>query len=172
MENIFSYQFQSESTVRLIFGGLTFIGVGLGSVFWSDFRKRSSRSWRIAGVLVMIAGSLLGVTFGYRATQPEYFKSLTAGDDGLALEYYLFGEDVFLRWDAVKSISIRENRLIVDGGPLEIHRSPVVYRGDQDRLLGVLSCFLPESGSQEHGRTVQCQTAQQEHAADSAARRL
>ncbi|WP_213380964.1 hypothetical protein [Allochromatium tepidum] len=171
MEEIFSYQFHSESTVRLIFGGLTVVGVGLGTLFWIDFRRRSSRSWRIAGVLVMIAGLLLGAIFGYRATQPEYFKRLAADNDGLALEYYLFSEDVFLRWDTVNSITVRENRLIVDGGALGTYRSSVVYRGDQDRLLGVLACFLPEGGPQEHGGAAQCQTAQQEHAADGASRR-
>jgi hypothetical protein len=171
MEQVVLYQFQSESIARLIFAGVTIVGVGLGSMFWLDFRRRSSRSWHIAGVLVMVSGLLLGLAFGYRATQPEYFKKLAANNDGLALEYYLFSEDAFLPWSAIENISIQEDRLIVDGGPAGTHSSPVVYRGDQNRLLRSLLRFLPESNLQEHGRTEQLGNAQQKHAADGAARR-
>lgn len=168
MEQVFSYQFQSESVALLIFAGLAFAGLGLGSMFWIDFRRRSSVAWHVAGTLAMVSGLLMGLAFGYRATQPEYFKRLTAGNEGLALDYHLFGEDALLGWSDIEDISIRGDRLVVEAGPAGRHASAVVYRGDQDRLLRSLACLLHEQGAQQSGRGEQCLDALQEHEADAA----
>jgi hypothetical protein len=139
MEQIFSYQFQSESIAWLIFGGLTFVGVGLGYMFRLDFRKRFSKRGNLAGLMVLVAGSLLGVVLGYRAAQPAYFKKLTASTDGIRLEYYPLTADVLLPWNDIESISLQQNRLSIRGRQGVDYRSPVVYRGDQERLLQSLA---------------------------------
>jgi hypothetical protein len=94
----FLYQFQSAYITCIIFGGITFVGFSLGFAFWLDFRRRLSKSWRIAGLIVLFAGSLIGFIFGYQATQPEYFKKLTANNDGIHLAYHLVTRDVLTDW--------------------------------------------------------------------------
>ena len=106
MDQTFLYQFQSAYITWIIFGGVAFVGFGLGFASWLDFRRRLSKSWRIAGLIVLFTGSLIGVFFGYQATQPEYFKKQTAYNDGIRFAYHLFSRDVFLRWSDIRTISI------------------------------------------------------------------
>jgi hypothetical protein len=144
MEQVFSYQFQSESSALFIFWAVTAVGAGLGFAFWLDFRRRPSSAWRMAAATVLSSGTLLGASFGYLLAQPEYFKKLSANDGGVRLEYYLLHEDIFLRWDDIQSVSFRANRLIIVGkGPLVTYGSPVVYRGDRERLLRSLELMMP-----------------------------
>jgi hypothetical protein len=143
MEQIFSYQFQSISITLIIFSGLTFVGAGLGFMFWLDFRKRISKGGYVAGLIVLIAGALLGAFFGYEATQPRYFKMMTANYDGIRLEYYLFTNDVLLRWVDIKNIVVQQNRLMINTKQGDAYKSPVVYRGDQGRLLKSVTQFIP-----------------------------
>jgi hypothetical protein len=145
MEPVLSYQFQSEAAALFIFWGVTAVGAGLGCVFWLDFRRRSSRAWRMASVSVLLCGVLLGGFFGYLAAQPEYFKRLSADSEGVRLEYYLLREDAFLHWADIQSVSLRANRLVIVGRkPVATYRSPVVYRGDQERLLRSLEHMMPQ----------------------------
>ena len=144
MEQAFLYQFQSAYITWLILGGLALVGFGLGFMFWLDFRKRFSRGGHIAGLIVLFAGSFLGAFFGYQATQPEYFKKLTANDDGIRLTYHLFAEDVFLRWSEVETISIQNDRLVIEAGRAENFRSPVVFRGNQAQLLSSVTRLVPD----------------------------
>lgn len=143
MEQTFLYQFQSVYITRIIFGGIALVGFGLGFAFLLDFRRRLSRSWHIAGLVVLSAGSLIGVFFGYHATQPEYFEKLTATNDGIRLAYHLFASDVFLRWSDIRTISIHDNRLVIETRQAAVYGSPVVYRGDQKRLLSSISRLMP-----------------------------
>ena len=145
MEELFSHQFRSVSIVVFTFGGLAFVGFCLGLMFWLDFRTRFSKGWRIAGLIVLFTGSLLGVFFGYQATQPEYFKKLTANNDGIRLEYYMFTEDVLLSWSDIESISIQQNRLIINRKQGDSYGSPVVYRGDQAQLMQSINLLMPSN---------------------------
>jgi len=149
MEQTFLYQFQSVYITWFIFGGVTFVGFGFGFAFWLDFRRRLSKSWQIAGLIVLFSGSLIGVFFGYQATQPEYFKKLTANNDGIRIAYHLFTSDVFLRWSDIRTISIHSNRLVIETKKAAGYRSPVVYRGDQEELLSSISRLMPS----DHPRT-------------------
>ncbi|NEX23110.1 hypothetical protein G3480_22895 [Thiorhodococcus mannitoliphagus] len=143
MEQTFLYQFQSVYMTWYILGGVTFVGFGLGFAFWLDFRRRLSQSWHIAGLIVLFAGSLIGVFFGYQATQPEYFKKLTANDDGIRFAYHLFTSDVFLRWSDIRAMSIQNNRLVIETRQAATYSSPVVYRGNQEQLLSSISRLMP-----------------------------
>jgi len=144
MEQVFSYQFQSEATSLFIFWGVMAVGAGLGFMFWLDFRRRPSSAWRMAAATVLLFGALLGAFFGYLSAQPKYFKKLSANNGGVRLEYYLLHEDAFLHWDDIQSVSFRANRLVIIGGrPMATYSSPVVYRGDQERLLRSLELMMP-----------------------------
>lgn len=143
MDQTFLYQFQSAYITCIIFGGITFVGFSLGFVFWLDFRRRLSKSWRIAGLIVLFAGSLIGFIFGYQATQPEYFKKLTANNDGIHLAYHLFTRDVFLSWSDIRTISIHNNRLVIETRQEADYSSLIVYRGDQEQLLSSISRLMP-----------------------------
>lgn len=146
MEQVTSYQFQSEATVLFVFWGVTAVGAGLGFTFWLDFRRRRSNAWRRAAATVLLTGALLGASFGYLSAQPEYFKKLSANNDGVQLEYYLLHEDAFLHWDDIQSVSLRANRLVIIGGrPIATYSSPVVYRGHQERLLRLLKVMMPRT---------------------------
>lgn len=147
MEQIFSHQFQSASITLLIFGGLTFVGTGLGFMFWLYFRKHYSKWGHAAGLAVLAGGSLLGVVFGYQAAQPGYFLTLTANNDGIRLEYCIHTEDVFLGWSDIESISVQQNRLIIEGRQGASYESPVVHRGDQVRLLQSITELMPSDDS-------------------------
>lgn len=148
MGQVFSYQFQSELSALFIFWGLTAVGTGLGFMFWLDFRRRTSSAWRIAGTTVLFSGALLGAFFGYLSTQPEYFKKLSADNDGIRLEYHLLTEDIFLHWSDIKSISFQAHRLIIIGGrPVVTYSSPVVYHNEQEPLLRSLKRMMPSNNS-------------------------
>jgi hypothetical protein len=96
-------------------------------------------------VIVLVAGSLLGIVLGYHATQPAYFMKLTANDDGIQLEYGLFTKYVFLPWMDIENISIQKYQLIILGKRGERYASPVVYRGEQSRLLQSVTQAVPSS---------------------------
>jgi len=144
MEEVFSYELRSSAITMFTFVGLTLVGFGLGLVFWLDFRRRFLGRGRIAGRVVMIGGTLLGAGFGYLATQPGYFKKLTADDLGMALDYYLFSEDVFLRWGDVDRVAIEQDRLLVTGRSGDRYQSVVVYRGDQASLVRSITRLMPD----------------------------
>ena len=140
---MFSSIFHAESVTWFVFCGLTFVGFGLGLMFWIDFRRRYLRHGKVAGIIVWVVGSLLGVFFGYLATQPEYFKVLTADNDGIRLRYYLLANDVLLPWNEIKDISIKQNPLVVETTHDQSYRSSVVYRGAQSRLLESITQLMP-----------------------------
>lgn len=142
MEQTVSYQFQSLYITWVIFGGLAFVGFGLGFMFWLDFRTRFSTAGNIAGLVVLLAGSLLGTLFGYQATQPGYFKQLTANEGGVNLRYYLPAADVAVGWSEIERISILDDRLLIQTHQEVAYSSPVVYRGDQDQLLSALTLLM------------------------------
>lgn len=142
-EQVFSYQFQSGFITLVIFAVLILVGAGLGFVFWLDFRRRGTRAWRNAGIVVMLAGALIGAGFGYRATQPEYFKAITANEDGVRLEYHHFTDDVLLRWPDIDGFSIQGDRLFIEAGQAGSYSSAVVHRPQQQRLLRSLRRLMP-----------------------------
>jgi hypothetical protein len=145
MEDLLSYQFRSPFTVMFIFAGLALAGFGLGFMFWLDFRRRFAEKGRLAGWFVLCAGGLVGAFFGYQATQPQYFKELTARGDGVRLEYFLFADAVVARWSEIESVSIVRDRLVIDGKQGERYVSPVIHRGDQAKLIRSIESLRREA---------------------------
>jgi hypothetical protein len=143
MEEVFSHEFRSASITVFTFVGLSLVGFGLGFMFWLDFRRRFVSGRRVAGRVVLIGGTLLGAVFGYFATQPGYFKKLTADSLGITLEYYLFGSDVVLGWNDVDGVAIEQDRLLVTGKSGDGYQSVVVYRGEQALLERSITRLMP-----------------------------
>jgi hypothetical protein len=146
MEEFFSYQFQSTSIAVFTFIGLTLVGFGLGLMFWIDFRRRFIDRGQIAGLVVIIVGTLLGMYFGYLTTQPGYFKNLKANTDGIWLDYHWFAAPVFLGWNEIERIEIQRDRLLVISKSADSYKSPVVYRDNQTQLLQSVTSWMPREG--------------------------
>lgn len=143
MGEVFSYELRSAFITTFTLVGIALVGFGLGFMFRLDFRRRFESGGRLAGRVVMIGGTLLGAVFGYLATQPGHFKRLTADNLGMTLDYHLPGGHVFLEWNDVDSVGIRQDRLLVIGRSGESHRSVVVYRGDQAPLIRSITRLRP-----------------------------
>ena len=146
MEEVFSREFQSSSMAAFTFLGLTVIGSGLGFAFWLDFRRRFENGGNVAGTIVLIAGTLLGVGFGYLTTQPGHFKNLTADKDGIGIDYGFLTSRVFLRWKDVENVEIQRDRLTITSMSGDSFQSPVVYRGEQSQLVQSIIAFMPDGG--------------------------
>jgi hypothetical protein len=135
----FVHQLQSPAMPWIIGLGLALVGFGMGLLSWVDFRRRFPRGGRAAGWIALIAGTLLGTGAGYLATQPGYFKALAADAGGIRLDYGPFARGVFLAWDEVQRVDIRNDRLLIATRSGDRHRSMVVYRGDQQALASALA---------------------------------
>ena len=142
MELTFTYQFGSPSIVYLTFLGITFVGFALGVGFWLDFRRRFVKRGAVAGLVVLIAGTLMGGAAGYFGTQPGHFRRLSAKGDGIVLTYYVPPSSVRLAWNEIGQAAIKENRLEFVDKAGNTYSSPVVYRGDQDELLQSMQRFI------------------------------
>lgn len=126
----------------LVFVGVSLVGVLLGLMFWIDFRRRFARSGPMAAWIVLVAGALIGVGFGHKATQPAYFKHLAADREQITLRYLLPTVHVELPWSQVTNVSIRDDRLMV-ATAVDTFTSPVIYRPDQRQLLDSLVAVRP-----------------------------
>jgi len=141
----FVYEFGSPSLSLYLFLGLTLVGFGLGLAFWLDFRRRYRRGGRLAGSVVLIAGTLMGAGFGYLAGQPKYFKDLSVDAQGMSLEYGFPASRVWLPWHEIEEVEMRADRLVLTTRDGTRYRSPVVYRGEQEQLMHSIKMVLPES---------------------------